>query len=70
MASERLHAHANVEVMHAWVPAQWPAETFDLIVLSEFGFYLDGPTLDALADRVLRMEDGRLVADDALVLAQ
>ncbi len=53
MASERLRAHVNVEVMHAWVPAQWPAETFDLIVLSEFGFYLEGADLDALADRVM-----------------
>lgn len=49
MATARLAQFAHVQVRLAWVPKQWPQETFDLIVLSEFGFYLDGPQLDALA---------------------
>ena len=53
MAKTRLHDCSNVQVRQLWVPLQWPAETFDLIVLSEFGFYLDAPHLDALAHRAI-----------------
>lgn len=38
----------NVSVAQAWVPQDWPAQTFDLIVFSEFGFYLTRPALSAL----------------------
>lgn len=53
MATARLASFDNVSVMQAWVPQEWPFETFDLIVISEFGFYLDAQDLDALADRVV-----------------
>lgn len=33
---------ANVELRQGTVPADWPAEAFDLVVLSEVGYYL-GP---------------------------
>ena len=53
LARTRLKAHANVEVINAWVPESWPEQTFDLIVLSEFLFYLSLPALEGIAARVL-----------------
>ena len=53
LAAERLAGISNVEVKQAWVPSEWPSETFDLIVLSEFGFYLEPADLDLLAQRTL-----------------
>lgn len=52
MAAKRLANFPDVKVLHAWVPLQWPDETFDLIVISEFGFYMDAQALDGLADRI------------------
>ncbi len=40
-AVERLGATPGVRVEQRSVPAWWPAETFDLIVLSEMGYYFD-----------------------------
>lgn len=54
MAKARLADYPNVQVRQAWVPSQWPTETFDLIVLSEFGFYLGGRDLDALSARTVQ----------------
>lgn len=54
MSSARLADLPNVQVRQAWVPAKWPAETFDLIVLSEFGFYLGEEDLTTLASKALR----------------
>lgn len=51
-ARERLASCPNVEVAQAWVPAQWPAQRFALIVLSEFLYYLDAASLDGLAAAV------------------
>lgn len=53
MAAERLAAYDNVKVIQAWVPDQWPAAIFDLIVISEFGFYLGAQELDALAGKII-----------------
>ena len=53
LARTRLKAHAHVEVIKAWVPESWPEQTFDLIVLSEFLFYLSLPALEGIAARVL-----------------
>lgn len=36
----RFHGDARVQVVQAWLPDDWPAQTFDLIVLSEFLYYL------------------------------
>lgn len=49
MSTARLVDFPHVRIQQAWVPLQWPQETFDLIVLSEFGFYLGAQDLDALA---------------------
>lgn len=52
MATARLADLPNVTVTQAWVPLQWPLESFDLIVISEFGFYLDAQSLHGVADRI------------------
>ena len=52
-ARRRLRAALHVEVMQAWVPQQWPDRTFDLIVLSEFVYYLDADAFETLIDKVL-----------------
>ena len=47
----RLAAYRHVRVEQRVVPADWPrGSTFDLVVLSEIGYYLDRPGLAALLD--------------------
>ena len=53
MAMARLALYPSVEVRQLWVPEQWPTEMFDLIVLSEFGFYLTAADLEALACKTI-----------------
>ena len=53
LAVTRLADLPHVKVRQAWIPKQWPIQVFDLIVLSEFGFYLDGRQLDAVATAAL-----------------
>ncbi len=63
------------------VPAQWPEQRFDLVVLSEFGYYLSWPDWQAVVARTAQSLTGnwtvlachwrpdfdeRLVATDAL----
>lgn len=46
-------------VRQARMPDQWPDESFDLIVLSEIGYYFDDADLAALLDRaVTSLEPG------------
>ena len=49
-ASARLADQHHVEVRHLLLPSGWPAGTFDLIVISEIGYYLGEQGLDALLD--------------------
>jgi SAM-dependent methyltransferase len=49
LARTRLAALAHVEVVQAQLPAGWPAGGFDLIAISELGYFLDVPSLDAMA---------------------
>ena len=35
------------------IPDEWPDEQFDLVVLSEVGYYLDRPTLERLVDATI-----------------
>ena len=48
LARRRLVAFAHVEVRQATLPDQWPQGSFDLIVISEVGYYLDASALDRL----------------------
>ncbi len=58
-AADRLAAHPHVTVRAARMPADWPDETFDLIVLSELGYYFDDADLTQLLERTTAsLEDG------------
>lgn len=52
LARDRTSHLAQVQVRQAWLPEEWPDETFDLIVVSELAYYLDAAALDVLADRM------------------
>lgn len=51
LAQTRLAAFAHVRVVQAQLPRDWPDDTFDLIVISELGYFVDAPAMDALADQ-------------------
>lgn len=51
LAQTRVAAFAHVQVVQAQLPRDWPVDTFDLIVISELGYFVDAHRLDALADR-------------------
>jgi SAM-dependent methyltransferase len=52
VARQRTADLAHVEVRQAWLPDQWPDQQFELIVISEVGYYLDEASLDLLAERM------------------
>ncbi len=47
-ARDRLAGSAHVEVEHRGVPDDWPSGRFDLLVISELGYYLDAVDLRRL----------------------
>lgn len=49
-ASARLGGRPGAEVRHLLLPEQWPTGRFDLIVLSEFLYYLDPAGVARLLD--------------------
>lgn len=51
-ARRRLAGRRNVELARATMPAEWPPGRFDLVVVSELGYYLGDADLDQLIDRV------------------
>lgn len=62
---QRLESQPHVTVSQAWLPAGWPASrTFDLIVLSEFLYYLpqDEQSAIARASRASLRPGGTVVA--------
>jgi trans-aconitate methyltransferase len=64
-ARQRTAAASNVEVRQLLLPQQWPADArFDLIVLSEIGYFLSAPAWAELCTRA-----GHSLADNATVLA-
>ncbi len=64
LASERLREFDHVRVIQARLPQHWPDERFDLIVLSELGYYLDETDLNRWIDCALASltENGQLLA--------
>ena len=51
IARRRLHACGNVRLLKAWLPKEWPDGKFDLIVISELGYFLKREPLIELAQR-------------------
>jgi SAM-dependent methyltransferase len=66
LTRERVAGAPQVRVEQRTVPGQWPTEAgpFDLIVISEFAYYLDAAELETLASRVSASltTDGTLLA--------
>jgi SAM-dependent methyltransferase len=54
LARQRLGAFAQVEVRRQVIPADWPDERFDLVVLADVGVYLTPGALDEVLGHVLR----------------
>jgi len=63
-ARARLGDRADVELRQATLPRDWPAGTFDLVVVSEVGYYWDAADLRAAMERMV----ASLAADGHLVL--
>lgn len=49
LSKARLASFTHVDVACEWLPDDWPNQVFDLIVLSEFCFYLDEATIASIA---------------------
>jgi SAM-dependent methyltransferase len=66
LARERVAGAPRVRVEQRTVPREWPTEAgpFDLIVISEFAYYLDAAELETLAARIAESltTDGTLLA--------
>jgi SAM-dependent methyltransferase len=60
----RVARHLHVEAQQLAIPGEWPDGSFDLIVLSEVGYYLDSGTLGDLMGKAVTSlaPDGTLVA--------
>jgi hypothetical protein len=52
-AARRLEPYPHVRVEERRIPDDWPPEEFDLVVLSEIGYYFDETTLREVMDRVI-----------------
>ncbi len=64
LAQQRLLSFPHVTVQQRHLPEQWPTDRFELIVLSEWCYYLDAEDLGRLIDRALVS-----LADNGQVLA-
>ena len=62
-ARSRLADLGGVEVQHRRIPGEWPAGSFDAVVVSEVGYFLDPESLE----RTVAAVAGSL-ADDGVVL--
>ncbi|MCP1410758.1 PIG-L family deacetylase [Paenarthrobacter sp. A20] len=51
-AAERLATYPTAEVKHLIMPQEWPEGSFDLVVLSETGYYLSPEELTELLARI------------------
>lgn len=54
LARERCHDLANVEIICGEFPSQMPHGSFDLIVLSEIGYYFDRSAVERIARKLRR----------------
>jgi SAM-dependent methyltransferase len=63
LTRQRVANCTNVQVEPIQLPDGWPPGIFDLVVISEIGYYLDEPQSNRLADHI----HARLSADGAVV---
>jgi SAM-dependent methyltransferase len=56
-AAARLRGLPHVRVERRAVPEDWPAQRFDLIVLSELAYYFETPALELLVERAVASLD-------------
>ena len=63
-ARRRLAGEPRTEVARLDVPAEWPDDSFDLVVVSEVGYFLSPAALERLVTRVA----GSLMPDGVVVL--
>ncbi len=54
IARRRVSSLSQVEVMQAWVPDDWPQQAFDLMVISELGYFLSPDALEKLIRKIRR----------------
>ncbi len=54
LARRRLASLPQVDVRQLATPLEWPEGEFDLVVVSELGYYLSRPLLLSLADKALQ----------------
>ena len=52
LARQRLACHPHAQAIEATTPQQWPPSSFDLVVVSELGYYLDTDALSILARHI------------------
>ncbi|MDD1135466.1 SAM-dependent methyltransferase [Pseudomonas shahriarae] len=64
LAQARLQGFAHAQVEQRRLPAQWPGGRFELIVLSEWCYYLDHDDLCLLVEQILAAltDDGQVLA--------
>ena len=64
LSAAQTRVPSSVRLIQGTVPHQWPAGTYDLVVLSEVGYYLDPADLGRLLDLIDRdlAPDGTIVA--------
>ena len=55
LASARETVPQNVQLRQGAVPADWPTESFELVLLSEVGYYLGARDCRRLGERVLSL---------------
>jgi SAM-dependent methyltransferase len=53
-ARQRLASTDNVDLRVLSIPEEWPQESYDLVVLSEIGYYFDRPELEQVLAKVIR----------------
>ncbi|KOY02684.1 SAM-dependent methyltransferase [Pseudomonas nunensis] len=63
LARTRLSLFDHAEVRQSRLPGEWPEEKFDLIVISEIGYYLDADDLK----RLIVLAEHSLTADGQLL---
>ena len=53
LARARLADLPHVQVVQAQLPRDWPEEKFDVIIISELGYFVDSRSLDAMAQKTI-----------------